>query len=282
MTRTGPALRLALVLAGGVPAAVAAQGPLALNHFNGWEAWPLYGPGDLRIASASLIPLRIEFDGLFPGPKGFGAPPLDSLTMYMDVLEQSFRGAPAVWVQWLSRPPVSRQASPALDALLVDRATFRLLFRIAASRPGAWAGRYELIQAQPERVTQVTVGEDGKAATHQLDTANYFDFATYQFLFPFLDLREGLAFRLRGYEYLEKEGEELPVKVVGRTHVADARGRRHEVWQVDVMPAHRATLITFYVSREPPFFYGWNYRVTRDGSTAIKLTLRGWTATSPR
>ncbi len=262
---------------------VAAQGALSLAHFDGWDAWPLYEPGDVAIANAELMPLRIEFDGLFPGPNGFGRQPLDSLTMLMDVVEASFRGAPAVWVQWLSKPSRKTVAAPALDALLVDRATFRLLFRMAASQRGDWAGRYELVQAQPDRVLQVTVDEDGTTKTQTLEgAANYFDFATYQFLLPFLDLRQGMRFRLLGYEYLEKRPEVLPVRVVGRTQVVDARGREHEVWRVDVMPEHRQTLISFYVSEEPPFFYGWDYRLTRDGSTAVKLTLRGWTPTSIR
>lgn len=124
---------------------------------------------------------------------------------------------------------------------------------------------------------QVTVNQDGTTATHTVEGAAYFDFATYQFLFPFLRLREGMAFRLSGYEYLEQRAEVLPVKIVGRVKFTDARGAEHDAWQVDVMPAHRATLITFYVSEEPPFFYGWDYRLTRDGATAIKLTLRGWT-----
>jgi hypothetical protein len=259
----------------------AGQEPLPLDHFNGWENWPLLEPGDLAIHSENLSPLRIEFDGLFPGPNGFGVPPLDSLTMYIEVMEERFHGAPALWVQWTSKPRAASGGAPALDVLLVDRASFRLLFRIAASGRGDWAGRYEVIQARPEGVVQVSVAEDGASTKQVLEgAANYFDFATYQFLFPFLELREGMAFRLSGYEYLEKQAEVLPVRVVGRTNVADAHGADQAVWRVDVMPPHRATLISFYVSDEPPYFYGWDYRLTRDGSTALKLTLRGWASTS--
>lgn len=278
------AVRRAMPLLGlvsGSPA-VAAQQPLSLDHFDGWETWPLYHPGELSLATQRLVPLRIAFDGLFPGAQGFGRPPLDTLTMIMDVVEQRFHGAPALWIQWLSQPSAGG-GSPALDALLVDRATFRLLFRLAASARGEWAGRYEVVQAKPDGVTQVTVNEDGTTGAHTLEGGGtYFDFATYPFLFPLLDLREGMAFRLSGYEYLEQRAEILPVRVVGRTRVADAHGREREVWRVDIMPAHRATLISFYVSRDPPFFYGWDYRLTRDGSTALKLTLRGWTRVAPR
>lgn len=276
-------LRAAVLVAGLFSARTAAgQQPVRLDHFDGWERWPLYAPGDLPITSGKLIPLRITFDGLFPGPRGFGRPPLDSITMLMDVIEETFHGAPALWIQWLSRPSAKPTASPALDALLVDRGTFRLLFRLAASARGEWAGRYEVLQARPKLLVQATVNEDGTAERHVLQApADYFDFATYQFLLPFIELREGMAFRLSGYEYLEKTPEVLPVRVVGRARVADAAGTMHDVWQVDIMPAHRATLITFYVSPEPPFFYGWDYRLTKDGSTALKLTLRGWTPVSP-
>lgn len=271
----------ALVAAALAPTASAAQQPIPLDHFDGWEGWPLMAPGDLHPKSDGLVPLRIEFAGLFPGPNGFGVPPLDSLTMFVDVLEQRFHGERALWIQWTSRPPSAGAGAPALDALLVDRTTFRLLFRIAASARGQWGGRYEVVQARPDRVVQVTVDEDGKTGTHVLEgAADYFDFATYAFLFPFLDLREGLGFRLSGYDYLDKAAEALAVRVVGRTTVRDAEGDEHDVWRVDVMPPHRATLITFYVSKAPPYFYGWDYRVTRDGATAIELRLRGWTPTS--
>lgn len=277
-------LMVALLSAGCLvtPSVLCAQTPLSLDHFDGWEAWPLYEPGQLPIANTQLAPLRIEFAGLFPGANGFGRQPLDSLTMYMDVIESRFHGALALWIQWLSKPPASSSGSPALDALLVDRATFRLLFRLAASQRGNWAGQYELVQPQAKQLVQVTVQEDGTTEKHTLEASNFFDFATYQFLFPLLDLHEGMAFRLSGYEYIEKRAEILPVKVVGRTRVADAGGRMHNVWQVDIMPEHRATLITFYVSQEAPYFYGWDYRVVRDGSMAIQLRLRGWMPTSIR
>ncbi len=266
-------------LAGGVRG----QEPLSLDDFDGWEGWPVTAPGELALHDARLVPIRLEFDGLFPGPNGFGVPPLDSLTMYMDVFEEDFHGEPAVWIQWTSRPPRGGTGAPALDALLVDRATFRLLFRVGASGRGEWAGTYEVIQAKPERVQQVTVDEEGETARHVLDGAGtYFDFAAYPFLFPLLDLREGLALRLSGYDYLDKAPEVLAARVVGRTRIPDAAGVEHEAWRVDVMPPHRATLITFYVSPEPPFFYGWDYRLTRDGSTALRLRLRGWTPISTR
>jgi hypothetical protein len=280
LTRT---LVVAVLIVPWAVAPSAGQQPLSLEHFEGWETWPLMAPGDLHLENDSLAPLRIEFDGLFPGPNGFGVPPLDSLTMYMDVMDVNFHGAPALWVQWTSRPPPHGTGVPALDALVVDRATFRLLFRVAASNRGEWAGQYEVIQAMPDRVVQVTVSEDGETGQHVLEgPATYFDFASYPFLFPLLDLREGLAFRLGGYDYLDKSAEVLAVRVVARTSVSDASGGAHDVWRVDVMPPHRATLITFYVSREPPFFYGWDYRLARDGSTALKLTLRAWAPTSTR
>jgi hypothetical protein len=274
MSLIASAVALAFCLAAGA----AAQEPLSLEHFDGWEMWPLVEPGDLHPDNAGLVPIRIELDGLFPGPNGFGVPPLEGLTMYMDVTESSFHGNPALWVQWTSKPPPGSPGAPALDVLLVDRETFRLLFRIAGSARGDWAGRYELIQAPPDRVVQVTVGEDGETTKNVLaSSASHFDFAAYPFLLPFLDLREGMGWRLSGYDYLEKKGEVLAVRVVGRTSLTDADGVEHDVWQVDVMPAHSATLISFYVSEKPPYFYGWDYRLTRDGSTALKLTLRGWT-----
>jgi hypothetical protein len=270
---------LAALLAG----AAHGQAAISLDAFDGWESWPLYAPGDLAVDTSALGPLRIEFDGRFPGPQGFGRGPLDPLTMYMDVIEESFHAQPALWVQWTSRPPAEAAGSPALDMLLVGRATLRLLFRVAASSRGAWAGRYELLQAQPERLVQVSVEEDGTTTREVVEgPADYFDFATYPFLLPFLDLRPGLAFRLSGYDYLEKKPEILPVRVADRTTITDARGIEHEVWRVDVMPSHRATLITFYVAKEAPFFYGWDYRLTRDGSMAVQLTYRGWTSTEVR
>jgi hypothetical protein len=275
-------LMLALGLAFS-PLVAEAQHPLALDAFDGWETWPLVRPGDLDLSSVVLAPVRIAFAGFFPGAGGFGVPPLDSLTMWMDVLPATFHGKPALWVQWTSSGVRTRAAeAPALDAILVDRATFRLLFRVARSGPAkAWAGAYDLIHATEDSVVQVSVGDDGAAAKHVLDRhATYFDFATYPFLFPFLNLRPGLGLRLAGYDFLGKQEEILAVHVAGRTTVTDARGTTHDVWQVDVMPSHRATLISFYVTPTAPYFYGWDYRLVRDGSTAIKLTYRGWVSTA--
>lgn len=91
------------------------------------------------------------------------------------------------------------------------------------------------MEPQEHRLVQVTVNEDGTTGTHVLDAANFFDFATYQFLFPFLELREGMTFRLSGYDYLGRQAEILPVKVMGKTRVADAGGQMHNVRRVDIM-----------------------------------------------
>jgi hypothetical protein len=260
-----------------------AQRPIPLDDFTGWESWPLVRPGDLDLSGATLQPVHIEFDGLFPGPRGFGSQPLDSLTMWMDLLPARFHGRAAYWVTWTSsgpRPP--REEAPAIDAILVERRSFRLLFRLARSGPASfWAGRYEYVQAAPDSVVQVTVDDSGTTSRHALGTDHpLFEFASYPFLFPWLELRAGNGMRLAGYDYLDKKEEILAVRVVGRVTIPDARGVGHEVWRVDVMPAHRATLISFFVAREPPYFYGWDYRLTRDGSSAVRLTLRGWLPTS--
>ncbi len=265
-----------------LPGAGASQQALNTAAFDGWERWPLYRPGELSFAHERLAPLRVAFDAEFPGSQGFGVEPLERMTMYMDVLNVNFRGLPATWVQWTSTSPAEGTEAPALDALVVDRSTFRLLFRIARSGPAqGWAGRYEVLHAMNDRVIQVSVEDDGATETNVRDrSAPTFDFATYPFLFPLLDLREGMKFRLAGYDHLAKEEEILPVHVARRVRVADAAGTGHDAWQVDVLAPHGAVLITFYVATEPPWFYGWQYRLTRDGSVALRMTLRDWIPTS--
>lgn len=258
----------------------ARQSPLSLHHFEGWQEWPVLGPGDLELADTPLGPMRLEFDGRFPGPDGFGRGPLVPLTMYMDVLPTRFHDRPATWVQWTSKPLAGGGGAPALDLLVVDRASFELLFRIGASARGAWTGRYEFVNAKPEGLLQLSVDDDGSVATSRLDgTERYFDFATYPFLFPLMDLKPGRSFRLEGYDYLSRATEILAVRVVGQIDIRDAHGSEHRVWRVDVMPPHRATLISFYVTKSAPFFYGWDYRVTHDGSMALQLVYRGWAST---
>jgi len=34
------------------------------------------------------------------------------------------------------------------------------------------------------------------------------------------------------------------------------------------------------MASKPRYFYGWDYRLMRDGTMAIQLRLRGWTRTS--
>lgn len=265
-------------LIGGLPQPDVATGqePLSIDAFDGWKSWPLYRPGDLKLDASALEPMRIEFDGLFPGPDGPGSG-LEPTTMFIDIFEVYFRDKPALWIQWTSASsPEREEGSPAVDMILLDRASFRLLQRISASGPGDWVPEYVLLQARPDGVRQVRVHSDGKSAEPGgLDTDTpFFDYATLQFLFPLVDLEPGKRFRLTAYQRQAQKQHTLPIRVVGRTTFEDAGGRTHPAWHVQLMSPSETSLVDWYVSREFPYFYGWHVRRTADGSTLTRMTYR--------
>lgn len=208
---------------------VEVQQAVSVKHFESWETWPTYVPRELPIQNSPLTAVHIAFDGLFPGTNGLGILPLDTLTMFISTHETCFRGKEAMWIRWTSQPQAQSEGAPALDALVVDRSTFGVQFRVAVSEHGAWAGRYEIIHARPDAVVQVTVNEAGTTATHRLDMEpSFFEFAAYPLLFARLDLEQHSTLRLQSYDFFQKAAEVLAVKVVGRIRMVDATRQVHE------------------------------------------------------
>jgi len=273
--RTGTLKTGALLLLGGVVAVLGrpatAQEPVSVEHFDGSEQWPLYEAGELELEGEALEDQRTWFDFLTPSG--------DTVGMTVDVHEVFHRGEPALWVQWTSKgEPGDTAGTSTIDDLLIERSTFRIAFRIQASPgPRSWAGNYDLVQHHPDRVVRVAVRDDGSVDREVLEEATApFDFATMGYLFPLLPLDEMEGFRLLN---VGTRGDISPKEVAlwpaGRTTIEDSRGGQHRVQEVQLLSASGRVLVSFYVTRGPPYFWGWLYRNVEDGRVISHLVYRG-------
>ncbi len=95
-----------------------------------------------------------------------------------------------------------------------------------------------------------------------------------------MNLREGQGIRLNAYQQSGANGVQLlDVKVMGRTQITDTHGEKYDVLEIQTMAPSRTTRVSFYVSDEAPFFYGWDYQNVEDGTSLFKMTYRGFLST---
>jgi len=266
--RTAIALLALLLVAAPAGPAAAQEGPPPpdTSAFEGWEQWPLIVPDNLDLDTGALSNQRVVFDGVF-GPPGSARP----VTMYMDVFEHWFGERPSFWIQWTSSGnPTGLPEAMGIDALIVDRSDLRILFRIATVGEGV----YGLTRHGEDETEHYRIDLGGDTATpHHLEGGHpAFDFAAFQFLFPFLELEEGSAFRIPNIgQPPDLLPRELAVRVAGKIDLETAQGEQVEVWDVQVVPAHRRSIIHFYVTQEAPFFYGWDYLIPSGNATTMRL-----------
>lgn len=254
---------------------ISAQPPLSIDEWEDFESWSVTKPGELKLKNTELKNQRIIFDGIFPGPGGQTRP----TTMIMDITNVFFQGKPAVWIQWTSTSSENdKQGTASLDLIVVEKQTFRTLFRIADG-PGIrqWAGNYNITHYGPEQITNIFTKDDGTTETKTLrPETDVFEFATFQFLLPFLDLKDGAKYRLPGFQRTSHRYQLIPVRIGGKTGIRDAHGKKHEVWEAQVISADRSTLITFYLTQKAPYFYGWKYERVSDRKILTSMTFREW------
>jgi len=261
-----------------IPAA--AQQAIAVEEWKDSQTWPLFRPGEFKFDSEKLHDVRLVFDAKFPAPGGGVTP----TTMVMDVFNTFFQGKPAIWIQWTSvGSSESPNSTAAPDLIIVDQKTFRALFRIAGGPgPRNWAGSFNVVHYGPEQIVNLHTEETGTTRTKTYDAKGaVFEFATFQFLFPFMDLKEGRGFRLPSFERITNTSEEMPLLVGKRTTRKDPSGKEHAVWPVYYLNPDAPMRITWLVSPEPPYFYAWRYEWVRDGKVYLEMSLRDWRSFSP-
>ncbi len=272
-----PALAMTVALAGPAAAQESPEPAIDIDHFEGFEDWPLYRAGDLELENAALGEQRTRFD--------FRIPTGDTIRMVIDLMEAYHRGQPALWIEWISSGIPGDTSSPgSLDVMLVDRSTFRIAFRIQGTPgPRRWAGSYDLVQHHPDRVVRVSVSDSGTVDTETLERAtNPFDFATMGYLFPFIGLEQGRHFRLQNVGSRgSPEPKVVAIRMMGPTTITDATGRTREVHEVQLLSASRRSLVSFWVDEDAPYFYGWTFTSVRDGSTFSRLMYREHTVFHP-
>lgn len=256
-------------------ASVSAQEKLSIEHFDQADQWPVYSAGELTLSNEALTDIRVAYDGVFATPNG-----AFNLATYIDVSNVMFNGVPAHWMQWTFTSEEEGVGGTAnLDLLIMDRKTGALRFRMLPSGQGStWGGPYNFIGADDTEVTRLLLNEGGEASQEVIPTGQpVFDFGGLPFVLPFMDLKAGQGMRLNAYQQSGADGVQyLDVKVLGPTLITDTKGQQHRVTEVQTMAPSRANLISFYVSKQAPYFYGWDYKNVEDGSSLFKMVYRGY------
>ena len=257
---------------------VFAQAPLSTTHFENAEKWSVYAAGDLELLNEDLSDIRVAYDGIFATPDG-----AFNLATYIDVTNVMFNGVPAHWMQWTFTSEEEGVGGVAnLDLLIMDKKTGALKFRMLPSGQGSeWGGPYNFIGAGETEITRLLLTKDGEATQEIIQTGRpVFDFGGLPFVLPFMDLKVGKGVRLNAYQQSGADGVQyLDVKAIGPTKITDTRGNQHQVIEVQTMAPSRTTLISFYISKQAPYFYGWDYKKVDDGSSLFKMVYRGFRPT---
>ena len=262
----------------GLVSSASAQTPLSLDHFDGAEEWPVYRPGEIDLDNDKLGFIRVAYDAEFAIPGG-----VLELANYIDLMDVMFNGKPADWMQWTFTSETEGEGMVAnMDTLIMDKETGALWFRMLPSGPGsAWGGPYNFIGVSEREVKRIILSDKDMPKTEAIaiDGA-IFDFGGLPFVFPFMDLKKGQGLRLKSYQQSGADGVQfLDVKVIGPTKIVDTHGKEHDVMEIQTLPPSRSTRVSFYVSDEVPYFYGYDYRKVEDGVSLFKMTYRGYVST---
>lgn len=255
-------LGLFICLLGGA-SGIQAQDTLSLQDFEGWENWPLYEPGDIDIDTGEFGSLITWFDARFGSES--------SITIRADIISDIyFKGEPAFWIQHTSSGSADNpDRSSTLDASLYNLNTFRVLLRIA-SQPGqrSWGGTYDITQHHPDKVYRIQVAENGSVIRDSLQVKdnNPFDFVTIPHLLSFMNLEQNQRFRLLNIGSRRSlSPRPVAMFVKGKTIYTDADGEEHEVWEVQLLNNAETLLISLFVTKEIPYFWGWQFRRVSNG-----------------
>lgn len=252
--------------------------PLSLVAFEGSEHWPTYRPGDLQLRNEGLTNIKVAYEAEFAVPDG-----TMRLLNYIDIMDVMFGGKPADWMQWtFTSQETSSEVAANMDTLIMDQETGALRFRILPSAPGSdWGGPYNMIGASDDTVKRVILSDEEPSKTENINVDGpVFDFGGLPFVFPFIDVEPGDGFRVHAYQQSGVNGVQfLDVKVIGKTKITDVHGKKHHALEIQTLAPSRTTLVSFYVTDEAPYFYGYDYKSTESGISLFKMTYRGFVGT---
>jgi hypothetical protein len=143
------------------------------------------------------------------------------------------------------------------------------------------AGTYLVVHYGDQGPTTVRTDEDGTTDVTRVAGGPVAEFATLGFVLHGLDLEAGRQLKVPGYTPALNLLTQMPLRVAGRVRLENAAGVTSTVWAVDLLSVNRATVIRFHVTREAPFFHGWEYRRVADGVVVSRFVLRDWQDLSP-
>ncbi len=250
---------------------------IPLSAFENAAAWRIYAPGDLKLRNEDLHDLRIVYGATLFTQNG----PITRQVSF-DVRDVMAGGRKADWIQWsFTGEKEGEQRYPNLDLLIIDSETGQLHYRMFPAVPTVEnGGTYSFITVSRGEVNELTVKPDGQTypEVHDLDGEPVFDFASLGFVLPFLDLQDREGIRLRTYNYSSVGS--VSVYPYALKDVQLPSGQTARVRDIDVLVSGGTQLITYRVSKEAPYFYGWNYRRVSDGVSLFRMDYRGFVLTN--
>ncbi len=250
---------------------------ISLSTFANAETWRIYTPGDLKLRNEDLHDLRIVYGATLFTPDG----PIE-MQVSFDVRDVMAGGRKADWIQWsFTGEKEGVQGYPNLDLLVIDSETGQLRYRMFPAVPTVDnGGTYSFITVSPDEVNELTVKPDGQTypEVHDLDGEPVFDFGSLGFVLPFLDLQNREGIRLRTYNYSTVGS--VSVYPHAPKDVQLPSGQTARVRDIDVLVSGGTQLITYRVSKEAPYFYGWDYRRVSDGVSLFRMDYRGFVLTN--
>ena len=249
---------------------------LSTANFDGASEWKVYAPGELTLDNESLHNLRIVYGAEMLTPNG----QLKKKVSF-EIRDVMAAGRKADWIQWLfTSEKGGVEDYPNLDVLVIDSQTGQLRYRMFPAGPTVEnGGTYSFIRISPDALSELTVMADGKTypEAHELNGVPVFDFASLGFILPFLELHEGQGLRLRNYNFSTVGSVAVYPHALRKIRLPS--GREVNIRNVDVLVGGGVQMITYKISKDAPYFYGWEYRQIKDGATLFKMDYRGFVPT---
>lgn len=242
------------------------------DDFDGRETWPLLTPETVEMDGDRLGWQRSDYAFSLR----FQTEEWNEVEAVIDVFPSTFQGRSAHIIQWTTSQP---DGTGAIDALWIDASDFRVYHRVyrLGGAGEQWAGDYMIHQHHPEGSVHVLVTDDGEVERRTAsDGRPRFDFATLGFLFGLMELEEGDGYRILNIGVrTDPAPRELFAKVGPVVDMEDGDGEIRHAREVAVLSPSETQLITFYVTSEPPFFLGWDFRRIESGRIVSRVRARG-------
>ncbi len=230
-----------------------------VRDFGEGPKWPLLVPGDFSLDPDRVVNIRSEF--IFESRLHTDNP--HSEKRVWEVEKGSQNGKPILILNQVDAGNLEDEEMFSRQTTwYVEPSTFRWLFRLGAD---PLSSTQRVIRLTPEKIVNTTIDKNGDVETRELlGDYNVFSYRYYpQMLAAMTNIKDGMKFRLPGYEFWENSVfEDAIVRVRGRIKIIDAHGKEHEAWKVSWVTGS-GFITDYYIGDEPPYYFGQEVRHIR-------------------